>query len=300
MSAWASPLALIGGDRQADRVVPPTGYTARLTVFAAAAMGFLAVFALALMLSTGRTAASWSAALAQSATVRVSAPAGQAETQIAAVMAVLASTPGIAEARVLTDDDQRALLAPWFGPELPLDALPVPTLIAITEAPGGYDSAGLRARLAGEAPGAVLDDHARWRAPLVQAAERIRLFGLMALGLIAATTAAIITLAAAAALAANAQVIDVLRLIGARDSYIARAFVRRFTLRALTGAAAGTLAGMIAVALIPPPEGARAFLAGIGFTGLDWLWPLAIPPFAALTAFLATRRAAFSTLRERP
>ncbi|MCB1328582.1 MAG: cell division protein FtsX [Maritimibacter sp.] len=293
-------MALIAGDRQADRVVPPTGFTAKLTIFAAAAMGFLAVFALALMLATGRIADSWSDALAQSATVRVSAPEGQVETQIAAVMAVLTTTPGIAEARLLSDDDQRALLEPWFGPDLPLDTLPVPKLIAITETPEGYDSAGLRARLAGEAPGAVLDDHARWRAPLVAAAERIRLFGLAALVLIGATTAVIITLAAAAALAANAQVIDVLRLVGARDSYIARAFVRRYTLRALAGAAAGTAAGMIAVALMPSSDAAGGFLTGLGFAGLDWLWPLAIPPLAAITAFLATRRAAFSTLRERP
>ena len=293
-------MALIAGDRQADRVVPPTGFTAKLTIFAAAAMGFLAVFALALMLATGRIADSWSDALAQSATVRVSAPEGQVETQIAAVMAVLTTTPGIAEARLLSDDDQRALLEPWFGPDLPLDTLPVPKLIAITETPEGYDSAGLRARLAGEAPGAVLDDHARWRAPLVAAAERIRLFGLAALVLIGATTAVIITLAAAAALAANAQVIDVLRLVGARDSYIARAFVRRYTLRALAGAAAGTAAGMIAVALMPSSDAAGGFLTGLGFAGLDWLWPLAIPPLAAITAFLATRRAAISTLRERP
>ena len=153
MSAVSNAMALIAGDRQADRVVPPTGFTAKLTIFAAAAMGFLAVFALALMLATGRIADSWSDALAQSATVRVSAPDGQVETQVAAVMAVLRTTPGIAEAQVLSDDDQRALLEPWFGPDLPLDALPVPKLIAITETPEGYDSAGLRARLAGEAPG---------------------------------------------------------------------------------------------------------------------------------------------------
>ena len=45
-------LALLRGDPQADQVVPPTGFTARLTVFAAAAMTFLAVFALALSLAT--------------------------------------------------------------------------------------------------------------------------------------------------------------------------------------------------------------------------------------------------------
>ena len=64
------------GDGQADRVVPPTGFTVRLTLFTSAAMGFLAVFALALSLATGRLADRWSEALARTATVRISAPEG--------------------------------------------------------------------------------------------------------------------------------------------------------------------------------------------------------------------------------
>ncbi len=299
MSWLGNGLALVAGDKQADRVVPPTGFTARLTVFAAGAMAFLAVFALALSLAAGRIAADWEAALAQSSTVRVSAPSGQVEAQLARVLEVLDSTPGVAAARVLSDDEQRALLAPWFGPDLPLDTLPVPRLVAITESPGGYDAAGLGARLAGEAPGAVLDDHGRWRAPLARAASRMRAFGFVSLGLIAATTAAIITLAASAALSANAQVIEVLRLVGARDSYIARAFVRRYTLRAFFGATGGTLAGMAGVFAMPS-DGSEGFLTGLGFAGPDWGLPLLIPLLAAIVAFAATRRAAFATLRERP
>lgn len=41
-------------DLSADDVVPPTGFTASLTVFTAAAMAFLAVFALALAVSAGQ------------------------------------------------------------------------------------------------------------------------------------------------------------------------------------------------------------------------------------------------------
>ena len=87
--------------------------------------------------------------------------------------------------------------------------------------------------------------------PLVAAASRLKLLGWVSIGLIFTAMAAMITLAANAALAANAQVIEVLRLVGARDAYIAQAFVRRFTLRALAGAAAGTVAGLVAVALLP-------------------------------------------------
>ncbi|WP_296417012.1 cell division protein FtsX [Pseudooctadecabacter sp.] len=295
MRRW---LDLLAGDPQADRAVPPTGFTARLTVLSAFAMAFLAVFALALSLATGRLADRWSSELAKTSTLRISAPVGQVDAQRDAALAVLQTTPGVASARALTDDEQRALLAPWFGPDLPIETLPVPQLIEIIEDDAGFDVAGLRARLQAEVPGAVLDDHTRWRAPLVEAASRLRLLGIVSMILIAGATAAMITLAANAALAANAQVIRVMRLVGAQDIYIARAFIRRFTLRALTGAAAGTLAGTLAILLLPRTDVAGGFLTGLGFQGWHWLWPLIIPILAAVVAFAATRHAALRTLKE--
>ena len=261
-------------------------------------MTFLAVFALALSLASGRLAERWSGALERTATVRLSAPEDQIDRQVDAVLALLSTTPGIQSARALSEDEQRALLEPWFGPDLPVEALPLPRLIEVVEDGTGYDGVGLRQRLAAEAPGAVLDDHTRWREPMAQAASRLRLLGLLSIGLIGAAMAAMITLAANASLAANHQVIKVLRLVGARDTYIARAFVRRFTLRAAGGAAAGALAGLIGVFLLPSTNEAGGFLTGLGFQGLGWLWPFVLPPLAGLVAFIATRSAALRKLRE--
>ncbi len=281
-----------------DRVVPPSGPTAWLTTFTAATMAFLAVFALALALASGRLADRWSEGLANSATIRISAPADQMELQTQVVLDLLSTTPGIASARALTDDEQRRLLEPWFGPDLPISSLPIPRLIEITEASPGYDGEGLRQRLAAEAPGAILDDHTRWRRPLTVAAERLRFLGLVSIVLIIGAMAAMVTLAANAALATNAQVIKVLRLVGARDSYIARAFVRRFTIRALGGAAIGTILGMLAVLALPSADAAGGFLTGLGFQGAGWLLPLLLPPLAGAIAFGATRFAAFRKLKE--
>jgi cell division transport system permease protein len=283
--------------RQADRVVPSSGASAWLTSFTSGAMTFLAVFALALSLASGRLAQRWAGALDRTATIRISAPDDQLSLQTRAVLALLQTTPGIATARALTPEEQRELLEPWFGPDLPLDDLPLPQLVEITETPDGYDSEGLRQRLSAEAPGAVLDDHTRWRRPMAEAAERLRLLGYLSIALIGCAMAAMITLAANAALSANAQVIRVLRLVGARDSYIARAFVRRFTLRAVTGSLAGAVLGTIGVALLPAQDEAGGFLTGLGFAGFGWFLPLALPVLAALVAFAATRMAAFRTLR---
>ena len=291
-------LSLFSRDAQADRMVPPTGFTARLTLFSAAAMAFLVVFALALSMATGRLAQRWGEELANGSTLRISAPLAQLDQQTAAALNVLETTPGIAAARALTADEQRALLSPWFGPDLPIEDLPIPQLIEITETEEGYDAAGLRLRLQAEVPGAILDDHSRWRKPLQQAATRLRMLGWLAIAVIAAVTGTMITLAANAALAANAQVIAVMRLVGAQDDYIASAFVRRFTLRALFGAAAGTGAGYVAVLLLPSAQGAGGFLTGLGFQGFGAAWLAVVPFAAAAVAFIATGVAARKSLSE--
>lgn len=285
------------GDPETDVVVPPTGYTAYLTLGSAAAMAFLAVFVLALSVTTGRLADRWATQLAQSATLRISAPSGQLDLQVAAALDVLRTTTGVASARALSEDEQRALLSPWFGADLPLEDLPIPRLIEIQQTTEGYDAQGLRLRLSAEVPGAVLDDHGRWREPLVRAAGRLRMIAIVSILLIAATTGAIITLAAQAALSANAQVIRVLRLVGATDKYIANAFVRRFTQRTFIGAFVGALIGLLGVLILPSGD-ATGFLSGLGFQGWQWIWPFILPPIGATVAYFATKTAAKRVLEE--
>lgn len=293
-----SVLELIWGDPQADRAVPPTGLTARLTVFVAAVMAFLAVIALAISLTTGRVAGVWADELAQSATLRLPADPDTADALLLSALDVLQTTPGVSSVRALSLEEQQALLEPWFGPDLPLDSLPIPQLIEIIADGDGYDADGLRARLTAQVPGAVLDDHTTWRAPLLDAAARVRLIGWTVVILIAATVGAMITLAAQASLAANVQVIRVLRLVGARDVYIARAFVRRYTIRAGLGALGGVVLGAAVVMLMPHGDASTSMLLGVGLRGAEWLWLVFIPLMSAAVAFLATRAAAFRRLKE--
>jgi len=286
----------LSGDGSAARVVPPSGQSAHLTLFAAAVMAFLTVFALALSLAAGRLADRWGEELARASTVRISAPEDQMQVQTDAALRVLRSTEGIAEARALSAEEQRALLTPWFGPDVPVEDLPIPQLIEVIETNAGFDAAGLRLRLQAEAPGALLDDHTRWRRPLVSAAKRLRVLGLFSILLIGGAMAAIITLAANAALAANSRVIEVLRLVGAEDRYIARAFVRRFTLRTLAGAFTGIVLASLAILLLPSAGEDIGFLTGLGFKGGEWFLPMLIPLIGAGVAYLATLRASLRVL----
>ena len=90
--------------------------------------------------------------------------------------------------------------------------------------------------------------------------------------------------------------IRTLRLIGARDSYITRAFTRRFTLRAAPGRG-GNGARHAAARALPAASEQGFFLVGIGLEGWHWVLPLPSRRRPAAIAWLATRQAARRGLR---
>ena len=89
-----------------------------------------------------------------------------------------------------------------------------------------------------------------------------------------------------------------LRLVGARDVYIARAFVRRYTLRALAGAAAGAVLAGLTLLVMPQGDARDSILLGVGLEGFEWVWLLVVPLLSGIVAFAATRAAAIGKLKE--
>jgi cell division transport system permease protein len=268
----SEPVRLSGG---AGRMLPPDR-RGLATGFVAGCFAFFAVMLLALGLSADRLAADWSSEAADIATLHVVAGAEAVEAQARAALEVLRTTPGVRSVRIIEIDEQRALLAPWFGADVALDALPLPLLIEVATDPDQLDRAALAERLAAEAPGAIYDDHASWRGPAL---------------------ATVLGLVAAAAVAANAHAVETLRLIGARDRFITAAFTRRITRDVAAGAAVGALVGLGLIATLPATGEAGFFLAGIGPSGWGWLAPAMVPLACAAIAWGAARVAAAGSLR---
>lgn len=283
--------------RRPPPLTPRSGIAVALVALAAAAMCFLGVIALLGARAADAVASDWTADLAATGTVRVGGPVAGRGERAAAALAALETTPGIGEARRLGARDLDALLAPWLGPGLDLSGLPAPELIEVTLDGAPFDAAGLQLRLDAQAPGAVWDDHGSWRADVASAASTLRDIAAVWVAVAAFTMAAMVATSARASLAAAAPVVRTLRLIGAEDRAISRAFERAFALRALLGGAVGAAAALLAAAQMPEAWVVAAPGAGGGLDEVDAALALAAPLGAGLVAWVATRVSVLIELR---
>ncbi len=280
-------------------IVPHSGWAAALTALTALAMSFLAVLTLSAGIAADRLAGNWRSELTGIATVRVAAPRGDLESHVTAALTVLAQTPGIAEARLLSNAEHLLLLEPWLGAGNWLNDLPVPRLIEVQIDGTEPDPATIQTQLDAAAPGAVYDDHALWRQPLVRAATALRRLAWFATALIALAAAGMVALAARSTLAGNAEVVRVIRLIGGEDKFIENAFVRRLAARAALGGLAGAILGTLSLMLMPDlaPGTALALSLAPDPTGRVLLM-IGVPIVAAIIAWAAARHSVRLMLRQ--
>ena len=290
-------LAWLRGAGGPDRMVPRASQPLATVALLTGLIAFGAVLALALAVAATRLAHGWQDELANAATLQVFAPEDEIEAQARAALDVLRETPGVNSVRMVDLSEQERLLEPWLGPEIPIESLPLPLLIEVEADRAILDEVALLDRLRAEAPGAVYDDHAAWREPLVATAERLRAGALGGLAFAAATLAAVLALAARTTVAANGRVVETLRLVGAEDRFISRACTRRVILRAAAGAAAGTAAAMAVLVMLPEASGQSFFPVGIRLDGWRWALPLLVPPAATLIAWAASRATTRRRLR---
>ena len=254
------------------RFLPTENIHGRLLPWVIAVMVFLAGLAMLVALGLQVTARTWHEGLSQSLTVQVINPDGAGrDREVAAALAELRKTPGIASADEETDDEVAALLEPWLGKGNVGPDLPIPALIDVKLADGAaIDVAAVGAALAKAAPSARIDAHERWLADLLVLMRIVQWIGGMIVGLVGLATVAIIVFATRAGLATHRETVEIVHMMGARDGMIAGAFQRRFLWVGIKGAFIGLIAlgigmaiiyyinqrlqGALLPQLVPPPE----------------------------------------------
>jgi cell division transport system permease protein len=273
-----------------------------------ALMVYLAGLALAGTLVLHDALQRWDQSLAGTLTVQVPPPESETTDPLPAVLELLRGTPGVTSAEALSRAATAKLIEPWLGTTLTPDELALPRLIdlRINEAVPP-DLAALKTRLAGTAPGAVLDDHHVWLDRLAALVLSIEATALAVVLLIGGAAVLTVVFTTRAGLAVHHAVIEVLHLIGARDGYIAGQFQRQALELGLRGGLAGLLLTVLTLIGIGRASAATALfgervrlLPALQLAPWHWLLLLALPFIAALIAMLTARLTVMRALKRMP
>lgn len=276
-----------------------------------APMVYLAGLAIAGLLVLNGALADWDRGLAGTLTIEIPPPPGEGQKGdggFAAALALLRATPGIISVQPLDRAQVMKLLKPWLGDAVSPEELPLPRLVDLRIEPkGDFDLAALKTRLAGAAPGTVLDDHHLWLDRLYDLMLSVEATALAIVILIGATAVLTVVFTTRAGLAVHHEVIELLHLMGARDGYVARQFEREALRLGFGGGVIGlalaalTLLGLGHAAEATGVLGEQAkLLPELHLTPWQWATLLALPPAAGIAAMLTARLTVLRALARLP
>jgi cell division transport system permease protein len=264
-------------------------------------MVFLAILSVAGTFILGGMIARWDRNMSATLTVQLPTTdhAKQDEQNVGRALKILRETPGVIEARPVTAAEISGLLEPWLGRAKALSDLPLPRLIDVEVSPNTpLDINALARKLRSSVPSAGIDDHRVWLDRFLRLIHTIQAVAVAILGLIGLATVGTVIFTTRTGLAVHQEAIEVLHLIGARDSYIARQFATRALMLALRGS-------LIGLALAVPTLMAVGILSSTFDTGVipklslpfdQWLIIAVIPLLAALIAMVTARMTVLQSL----
>jgi cell division transport system permease protein len=281
--------------------------------FLVAAMAFLAALALAGWTGAAGLSRHWQEGAGSALTVQVPNPkapaaAHQDGARLAAVLALLDGTPGIASARTLPEEEINDLLRPWLGAGAERVSVPLPAVVAV-QLNGMVDPIALGQRVAAVAPGSMVEDHGVWIGRLSALARSLQACAGLALALVVAVAATVIAVATRAGLVARREAIEIVHGLGATDGFIAGRFAARATLLAALGGLGGAMLAtpvLLTLARLAEPftgttREIETVTAALEALPIElWLALPGLPVAAAIIGFLTAQGTVRRWLRQLP
>lgn len=267
-----------------------------------AIMVALTVIAAAAGLALSNTARSASDALSGGATIQVvEANPAERDRQAREAARVVQAMPGVAEVRMVSQDEIHRLIEPWLGVRIGDEEIPVPALVDVrwTGPISGEKLGQMRHRLRQVAPAARVDAQSTWLKPVFSAIDSLQWLAAALIALLGAALAAAVLLAVRTALGTNRDTIEIVHLLGGTDSQIARIFQRSIGFDATGGGTVGFGLGLLVVLVLGQRlDGLGAGLVSAGALGpLDWVLLALVPVGAVFLAILTARLTVMRALK---
>jgi len=273
--------------------------SARLLPALITVMVFLATLAVVSAMAMHKIASRWDSGLTGSITVQMplveegtAAEPGSDPESIIQVLDLLDGMAMVGEARVLSNEEVTVLLEPWLGTTGTASDLPLPQLIAVTLKASGRDAVEqLTQDLQAAVPGIIVEDHEQWLGNLLDLAYSIELIALAVVVLVCFSAVLMVVTVTRMGLAVHQQIIELLHLIGAHDSYVAAQFQRHALMLGLRGGLQGLVLAIPTVLLLGHLIGRTeaALLPELSLSPYEWA-VLALLPLTAAGLTMVTAR----------
>jgi cell division transport system permease protein len=271
--------------------------SARFLPWIMGCMVYLAALALAATMGADRLADRWRSDLSGTFSIEIppnaSSTLSERERLLGDIVDSVTKMPEVAHVHVVDDAEKQKLLEPWLGPGgLPEDVR-LPDLVVVQlrqDAPSGIEA--VKTRVAALTPDATFEDHARWQGDMLAFTHSIELLASIIIGLIAAAAVTTVIFVTKTGLSIHRRVIEIVHLVGARDSYIAKQFLMHAMRLGLIGGIGGAgLAGLTLIGLDRLLGNAQtSLLPTLALDLNQWLTlavvPIAVSIVAMITAHL--------------
>jgi len=243
----------------------------------------------------------WERGVSDTLTVQIPAAASvnKDQSQIAGALKILRAHPAVVMAEPISRSHVLKLLEPWLGSGETLGDLPLPHLIDVSlRRSVEFKAQAVSDEINKIAPGATIDDHRIWLDRLVRMSHTLQWGAYIVLGLICLASIGTVFFVTRTGLAIHQDVIEVLHLIGAQDSYIARQFGEHSLHLGLKG-------GFLGLAAAGPTFGIFAYLyrqvdssllPQIDITPVQWAVVMTLPILSAFMGYVTARSAVMRTL----
>lgn len=195
----------------------------------------------------------------------------------------LKSVNGIIKVTPLNNEQLEDLLRPWLGDDVSISDLPAPRIIDVKIAKDAkIDFDQLREDLSQASPQASLDNHKIWLNKLIALTDGLKLIATTILALVIAITSGAIFYTTQMSMGLHKNIIEILHIIGAKDTYIAQQYAKRMGFLGLVGGMFGLVFAIPAIFFIG--NLANAIKGGIisdATLGIDdWIYILVLPLFS--------------------
>lgn len=214
---------------------------------------------------------------------------------------LLKSKPEVEKVTPLNNEQLQKLIQPWLGDGVEVNDLPIPQLIDVKLKIGAeVDFMGWAEELAGAAPQASLDNHKLWLNKLIKFADGLKVLALAILVLVVFITSGAIFYCTQTSLGLHKHIIEILHLMGAKDTYVAQQYAKRTGWLGFQGGIYGLFLAIPTIFVIA--NLAKQIEGGIiseaRLNMIDWAAILSLPLFSMLIAMFTAYYTVKKTLEK--